>query len=103
MIGERLKYVRTYYGDRQIDLAEKLNVSVHTVKSWERNNSSPQYDVLLKICRLYSVTSDYLIGLTDSDPFISRVSQDKLTPKSKELVRVFEEFLLYKQQKESKK
>ena len=100
MIGKRLKHVRTYHGDRQIDLAKKLNVSESTVKSWERDNSSPSYEILATICRLYSTSADYLIGLSDNDPFEQKQSQDKLTPKNRKQIQLFEEFMLFKQEKE---
>jgi len=103
MIGKRLKYVRTYYGHRQSDLAEKLNVSLSTVKSWEGDKSSPSYEILVQICKLYEVTSDFLLGVTDIDPLVARGSNEKLSPKSKALVHLFEEFLLFKQQNDHKK
>ena len=103
MIGKRLKLVRTYHGDRQIDLAEKLNVAESTVKSWERDNSSPGYEVLAAICKLYQTSSDYLIGLSDTDPFKQSQSQDKLTPQNRKMVQLFEEFMLYKQEKYTEK
>ena len=77
MIGKRLKLVRTYHGDRQVDLAEKLNVSLSTVKSWERENSSPSYEILAEICRLYQTSADYLIGISDKDPYIQQQKQDR--------------------------
>lgn len=103
MIGKRLKYVRTFYGDRQIDLAAKCNVSLSTVKSWEGDNSSPSYEMLAHICKLYHVPADYLIGVIDDDPLVEKASQEKLSPQNKAFVRLFEEFILYKQQKEAKK
>ena len=65
MIGERLKEIRKDAKDRQSDLAEKLNVSVQTIKSWEGEKSSPGHDFLVQICRLYNVSADYLLGLSD--------------------------------------
>ena len=65
MIGERLKEIRRDAKDRQSDLAEKLNVSVQTIKSWEGEKSSPGHDFLVQICRLYNVSADYLLGLSD--------------------------------------
>ena len=70
MIGERLKEIRKDAKDRQSDLAEKLNVSVQTIKSWEGEKSSPGHDFLVQICRLYNVSADYLLGLSDDDPFL---------------------------------
>lgn len=70
MIGERLAEVRKDHGDRQADLAEKLHVTLYTVRSWEQENSSPSHDLLVRICRLYHVSSDYLLGLSNHDPLL---------------------------------
>ena len=102
MIGERLKEVRQDHGDTQSDLARKMNVSLSTVKSWEGENSSPKHEYLIAICKLYHVTSDFLLGLTDEDPVFSKTRRDRLNEKNKSLLNLFEEFILYKQQKESK-
>ncbi len=99
MIGERLKEIRKDRGDTQIDLANKLNVAVSTVKSWEGDHSSPSHELLVKICRLYGVTSDYLLGLNDEDPFLMQKRFDELEPGNQKLVRLFEEFMIYRQTK----
>ena len=64
MIGERLAEIRKDHGDRQYDLAQKLNVTVSAVRSWEQDKSSPSYETLVSICKLYDVSSDYLLGLS---------------------------------------
>lgn len=102
MIGKRLKLVRTYHGDRQIDLARKLNVSESTVKSWERDNSSPSYEILASICNLYQTSADYLIGISDKDPYMQMESMDKLPPKYRKEVQLFEEFMLFKFERDKK-
>lgn len=63
MGGERLAEVRKDHHDTQAVLAEKLNVSVTTVRSWEKEKSSPSHDALVVICRLYRISADYLLGL----------------------------------------
>ena len=98
-----MKDVRKDHNDTQTDLAKKLNVSLSTVKSWERGNSAPSHEFLVAICQLYHVSSDFLLGLNDEDPLFSSRTHEKLTPQNKALVRLFEEFMLYKQQKEAKK
>ena len=103
MIGERLKDVRKDHGDTQSDLAEKLKVSLSTVKSWERENSSPSHELLIAICKLYQVSSDFLLGLTDDDPLFHKRHQDQLNVQNRNTVHLFEEFMLYKQQKDLKK
>lgn len=97
MVGERLKEVRKDRGDTQSDLAAKLNVSLSTVKSWEGEKSSPSHELLVTICRLYSVSADYLLGLSKVDPFVVQRTQEQLTQASKDEVAIFEEFMLYRQ------
>ena len=41
MLGERLQELRKDHGLSQQDLADKLNVSIHTISSYERNRSVP--------------------------------------------------------------
>ncbi|MBR3274024.1 MAG: helix-turn-helix transcriptional regulator [Clostridia bacterium] len=103
MIGERLKEIRRDAKDRQSDLAEKLNVSVQTIKSWEGEKSSPGHDFLVQICRLYNVSADYLLGLTDDDPFLRQRNNDLLTPENQRFLHKLENLLLLDQQRQTKK
>lgn len=70
MIGERLAEVRKDHRDRQADLAEKLHVTLYTIRSWEQEKSSPSNEMLVRICRLYHVSADYLLGLSNHDPLL---------------------------------
>ncbi len=100
MIGERLANVRKYYGDYQENLADKLHVSIYTVSSWEQGKSSPSHSDLVAICRLYGVSADYLLGLTDDDPvFSGKRRAERFTAEERAEIRKFEEFLLYKRKK----
>ena len=104
MLGERLALTRKYFGHTQDDLAEKLSVSVATVRSWERDISSPPHETLVKICRIYGVTSDFLLGLTDVDPtFANKKRQEKFTTEELEQIREFENYLLWKKRNYAKK
>ena len=68
MIGERLQMVRKHYRVRQAELANILGVSKFTVQSWEQDKSNPSYETLAKICQMYHVSSNFLLGLTDQLP-----------------------------------
>lgn len=97
MIGERLAEIRSFNGDTQASLAKKLNVSHFTVSSWEQEKSSPDHETLVKICRLYNITSDYLLGLTNIDPvFAERRRLEQFTEDELREIRKFEEFLIWK-------
>ena len=70
MIGERLAEVRKDHKDRQADLAKKLHVTLYTIRSWEQEKSSPSNEMLVRICMLYHVSADYLLGLSNHDPLL---------------------------------
>ena len=97
MIGERLAEVRKDHNDRQADLAEKLNVTLYTVRSWEQEKSSPSHDMLVKICRLYHVSSDYLLGLSDRDPLLYESEPAAQNARDVRLLHEFAEYLQKKQ------
>lgn len=103
MIGERLKEVRKDNGDTQERLANQLSVSVHSVRAWEQETSSPSHDMLVVICRMYEVSSDYLLGLTDADPRYIENKKKELTPENLLLLKRFEDFLLHEQKNSTKK
>ena len=97
MIGERLQEIRRDHGDTQKSLAEKLRVSKPTVQAWELGKSSPSHDILVSICRMYKVSSDYLLGLTDIDPAYAKRRQETLNTDNLAALRSYEEYLHWKQ------
>ena len=89
--------------DTQAVLAKKLNVSVTTVRSWEQEKSSPSHDALVAICRLYRISADYLLGLSEVDPaYDPRGNQQRFTEDEWAALREYEEFLLWKRRKKAK-
>ena len=103
MIGERLQDIRKDNNDTQAALAQKLQVSVATVQSWEQDKSSPSHEMLVAICRMYQISSDYLLGLTNEDPLYIQRRQKVLTPENLYLLKRFESFLLHEQKLNNKK
>jgi len=100
MIGELLSEIRKDHGDKQTDLARKLNISVATVRSWEQEKSSPPHEMLVAICQLYNVSADYLLGLSNVDPvYMQRKRIKKFSDKEIDEIKLFEEFLLWKKSK----
>lgn len=97
MIGERLAEVRKDHDDKQADLARKLNVSLAAVRSWEQEKSSPPHDMLVNICRLYQVSSDYLLGISDIDPAYVQLKQQKqFTEDDIRALKDYGDYLLWK-------
>ena len=69
MLNKRIKQLRIERGLSQVDLAEKLGVSKQSISNWENDNIQPSIEMLLKISRVFSVSTDYLLG-EDSREFI---------------------------------
>lgn len=60
-LGERLTELRKKKNLSQEDVAEKLNVTRQTVSKWELDQSTPDFDKILPICKLYNITSEELL------------------------------------------
>lgn len=60
-MGEKIQLLRKKQNWSQETLAEKLSVSRQAVSLWERDESQPELDKLLKLAKIFSVTTDYLI------------------------------------------
>jgi len=60
--GEKLAKLRQDKGLKQLEVAASIGVSVATLSSYENNSSTPKAEVLVKICDLYQVTADWLLG-----------------------------------------
>ena len=103
MLGERLAELLKLKDDTQQTLADKLGISVWSVRAWEQGKSYPFSNVLLAICKLYGTSADYLLGLTDYDPSDEhRKQQQKLTHAEQDEMHNYEEYLLWKRNKNSR-
>ena len=60
-IGKKLYELRKQKGLSQEEVADKLNVSRQTVSKWETDQSMPDFDKIVPICELYSITADELL------------------------------------------
>ena len=63
--SEQLSSLRTELNLSRLQLAEKLNVSVRLISYWENGQRECDFDMLIKIADLFSVSVDYLLGRTD--------------------------------------
>ncbi len=65
-LGEKLFELRKSKNLTQDDVAEKLDVTRQTVSKWETNQSTPDFDKIAPLCKLYEITpNELLIGETD--------------------------------------
>lgn len=60
-IGDRLLKLRRERNLSQEDLANELDVSRQTVSKWETNQSMPDFDKIVPICKYFGITTDELL------------------------------------------
>ena len=63
MFGDNIKNLRLSFNLNQVQLASALNVSKQTVSNWENNNILPSIEMLIKMSKFFSVSTDYLLEL----------------------------------------
>lgn len=64
-IGPKIRFLREKHGLKQVNLANALQVSPQAVSKWEKGANLPDVSVLVRIARLFDVTTDYLLGTTE--------------------------------------
>jgi class 3 adenylate cyclase len=65
-VGQKIRKLREKHGFKQVNLANALQVSPQAVSKWEKGANYPDIDMLMKIARLFDVSADYLLGITDA-------------------------------------
>lgn len=65
--GNRLKELRTKAGLTQKQLANQLGVTASVVSYYELSEHSPSPEVLVKLARIFHVSTDYLLGIQRSE------------------------------------
>lgn len=63
MISEKIRSLREDAGFSQAQLARKLDVTRSSVNAWEMGLSTPTTQYVVELCKLFHVSSDYLLGL----------------------------------------
>jgi transcriptional regulator with XRE-family HTH domain len=79
ILAARLKWLREKERYSQSEVAKKINMSqsgYHKVEAGERD---PKLDVLVNLAKLFKVTTDFLLGLTDDNGDFSDTSLELQT------------------------
>ena len=63
--AERLKELRIEMELSQRELAKLVNLSHTAIARWENQERVPNAEVVVLFAKFFSVTTDYLLGLTD--------------------------------------
>ncbi|MBQ7485812.1 MAG: helix-turn-helix transcriptional regulator [Oscillospiraceae bacterium] len=69
MLNQRIRELRRSKGFSQVELAAKLGVTKQSVSNWENDNIQPSVEMLIQLAKVFSVSTDYLLGL-DSTSYL---------------------------------
>lgn len=61
----RIRELREEEGLKQTELANMLNIKQNTYSQYETGAREISIDVLIKLSKIYGVSTDYILGLTD--------------------------------------
>lgn len=64
--GEKLKTLREDKKLSQMEFGKRIGVSGSTVSAYEKSRKYPTLETFIKICSVLNVSSDYMLGLSDS-------------------------------------
>ncbi len=64
-IGIKIKELRKELGLTQKQLAKLVNKSETGLASWEQGLSEPCVNDIRSLCKIFNVSADYLLGLTN--------------------------------------
>ena len=67
MLNQRLRALRQGRNISQVELARRLGVTKQSVSNWENDNIQPSIEMLVKLARVFSVSTDYLLGIDNGE------------------------------------
>ena len=68
-LGMKLKAIRQEKGLTQKQLADILDLAPASVSAYETGGNYPSADIIIKICKYFNISADYLLGLSDKKEF----------------------------------
>jgi transcriptional regulator with XRE-family HTH domain len=87
--GIRLKGLRNEKKLSQLQLSERLGITKSMVSAYETSMRYPSFDVLIKISKIFRVSTDFLLGIEAS----RKVDISDLSETETELIiRLIDEF-----------
>ena len=76
-LSEKIKILRDKNGYTQSELAKKVGLTRSAVNAWEMSNAIPSTEIIIKLAKIFGVTTDYLLGVDNEE----KISVKDLNPK----------------------
>lgn len=96
-LGQKIYDLRTQHGYSQETLGNLIGVSRQSISKWELDTASPNADNIIELCKLFSVSADYLLGAEENlhqieknnDEVVATTSPDSQESKPNKKAKVF--------------
>ena len=84
MLNQRIRLLRLARNMNQVELANRLGVTKQSVSNWENDNIQPSVEMLVKLAKVFSVSTDFMLGLETKqvidvtglpEPIVSHIRQ----------------------------
>ena len=62
-LNKNIRRLRMARGINQVEFAQKIGVTKQCVSNWENDNILPSIEMLVKIAKFFSVSTDSLLGM----------------------------------------
>lgn len=87
---ESIKNLRESRGMKQSKLGEYVGVSSQAISKWETGKAEPDIKAILKMCDLFDVSADYLLGRTEWPLFVWRDAHGNTAEEQPEVFQTVE-------------
>lgn len=77
-LAERLKELRKARGLTQRDMARQFRLSDVGYGAWERGDTEPSIENVIRLCQFFGCTADSLIGLAPPSKVVDKATLDEL-------------------------
>ena len=67
MLSQRIYELRISFSWTHVQLAQKLGITKQTVSNWENDNIQPSIEMLIKLSKIFNMSTEYLLGLTPTN------------------------------------
>lgn len=101
--GEKLRALRHENKMTQQQLADRVELVKSSISAYEQGAKYPSIEVLIKLCIVFHVSADYLLGLSDDMGLVKSDLTDEQANIMRILIRELEQFNNLKNMLEDKK
>ena len=67
MLPEKIKNLRKKANLTQSELAKRVILTRSAVNAWEMGNAVPSTEVVIKLAKIFGVSTDYLLGVDEEE------------------------------------